>query len=134
MTDTLDPKTRTIGVVVEVDEPYGDVMPGSRPPLIKGFFVEVHLTGIVRKDSLVVPRSAIHNEHLYLVNKDNRLQIKKVSIDLLQAEFAVVSGDISKDDILVISDLVPAIKGMMLSPQTDLDTSKRLNNIVQGVQ
>ena len=134
MTDTLDPKTRTIGVVVEVDEPYGDVMPGSRPPLIKGFFVEVHLTGIVRKDSLVVPRSAIHNEHLYLVNKDNRLQIKKVSIDLLQAEFAVVSGDISKDDILVISDLVPAIKGMMLSPQTDLDTSKRLNNIVQGIQ
>jgi len=132
MSDTLDPKTRTIGVIVEVNNPYGNVMPGSRPPLIKGFFVEVHLTGNSRPNSLVVPRSALHNQHLYIVNTDNRLEIRKVDIDLFQAEFAIVSGEVSKGEQVIISDLVPAIKGMLLSPQADNESTERLKRIAQA--
>jgi len=138
LTDTLDPKTRTIGVIVEVDDPYGNVQPGNRPPLIKGFFVEVHLTGAARPDSLIVPRSALHNNQLYLLNKENRLAFQKVNVELYQPEFAIISAaadnPINAGDNIIISDLVPAIKGMLLSPKQDIDTAERLKRQVEGVQ
>ena len=37
--DTVDPKTHTIGVIVSVEKPYEGVRPGIRPPLVKGMFV-----------------------------------------------------------------------------------------------
>jgi len=147
LTDTLDPKTRTIGVIVEVSDPYSNVIPGSKPPLVKGFFVEVHLQGAPRPDSLIVPRSALHNQHLYLVNKDNRLEIKKIQVELYQPEFAIVSSyhenPLKAGDKVIISDLVPAIKGMLLSAQPDQEASDYLKKInlsannstrVKGVQ
>ena len=142
MTDTLDPKTRTIGVIVEVDNPYDSVTPGSKPPLIKGFFVEVHLQGASRANSLIVPRSALHNQQLYLVNDQNRLEIKKIHIELFQPEFAIIKNikqdngnkPISAGDKLIISDLVPAIKGMLLSPQEDKETTQHLMSRIKGVQ
>ncbi|MCK5649352.1 MAG: hypothetical protein KAI22_10775, partial [Gammaproteobacteria bacterium] len=138
LTDTLDPKTRTIGVIVEVDNPYGNVTPGSRPPLIKGFFVEVHLLGAPRPNSLVVSRSSLHNNQLYLVNEQNRLEIKKVKVELYQPEFAIVTdakvgaqeaeanSPLTAGDQIIISDLVPAIEGMLLKPQTDEGSAERL--------
>jgi multidrug efflux pump subunit AcrA (membrane-fusion protein) len=142
ITDTLDPKTRTIGIIVEVDNPYGSVIPGSKPPLIKGFFVEVHLHGAPRADSLVVPRSALHNQQVYLVNEQNRLEIKKIQVELFQPEFAIISNSkqndnskpISAGDKLIISDLVPAIKGMLLAPQEDKETTQHLMGLIKGVQ
>ncbi len=138
LTDTLDPKTRTIGVIVEVDNPYDNVTPGRRPPLVKGFFVEVHLLGNPRKNSLVVPRSSLHNEQLYRINKDNRLEMVKVKIELYQADFAIVTGltnnkqtPLTAGDKIVISDLVPAIEGMLLSPQDDKNMLKRLTHLVK---
>lgn len=138
LTDTLDPKTRTIGAVVEVDNPYSDVQPGSRPPLIKGFFVEVHLQGAPRPESLVVPRSALHNERLYRVNKQNRLEIINVQVELYQPEFAIIRNAsdsnnqtaLTAGDNIVISDLVPAIEGMLLSPKPDQTTAERLKALI----
>ncbi len=138
LSDTMDPKTRTIGVIVEVDNPYKNVQPGSRPPLIKGFFVEVHLTGAARPDSLVVPRAALHNMQLYVLNEQNRLEIRKVKVELYQPEFAIVSGvapdSLKAGDNIIISDLVPAIEGMLLSPQQDIETGTRLKNLVHGLK
>ncbi len=139
LTDTLDPKTRTIGVIVEVDNPYSEVTPGSKPPLVKGFFVEVHLQGAPRENRLIVPRSALHNTHLYLVNKDSRLEIKKIKVELYQPEYAVIS-DVIEDkkssplkagDKIIISDLLPAIRGMLLSAQDDQDASDYLKALTQ---
>lgn len=38
MSDTIDQKTGTIGVIVRVDTAYSSANPGSRPPLTKGTF------------------------------------------------------------------------------------------------
>ena len=43
MGDSVDPKTRAIEVIVMVDKPYEKAVPGIRPPLTKGMFVEVEL-------------------------------------------------------------------------------------------
>ena len=47
ISDTVDPETRSIGVIVSVPSPYGRVRPGERPPLIKGMFASVELRDLL---------------------------------------------------------------------------------------
>jgi len=117
--DTIDTQTRTVGVIVEVDDPYKDLQPGVRPPLLKGMFVEVELRGRPRTDQLVIPRSAVHNDTVYLIDDENRLALRPVTVKLTQPEFVVLGEGLEAGDQVVISDLVPAIEGMLLQPVSD---------------
>lgn len=125
MSDTLDPDTRTVGVIVEVDRPYANVRPGERPPLVKGLFVEVDLRGPPRDDRLVIPRHALHDGRVYLV-EDGRLVIRHVELESVQPEYAIVAAGIEPGAPVVVSDLVPAIEGMRLEGQADADALARL--------
>jgi len=132
LSDTLDPKTRTVGVIVEVEHPYANVQPGLRPPLVKGLFVEVQVTGSIHDNSIVVPNSALHlnsdtqQQQVYLVNQDNRLEIRPVKIKITQDHFSIIESGLAIDETLVISDLLPAIKNMLLQPHTDKAANQRL--------
>jgi multidrug efflux pump subunit AcrA (membrane-fusion protein) len=119
ISDTIDPKTRTIGAIVKVNDPYVDVKPGIRPPLVKNMFVEAELRATPLKDQIVIPRSALHVDKVYLANKNNRLEIKPVKIKLLQGERAVIESGLSAGERLVVSDLSPAIPNMLLAPVED---------------
>lgn len=130
--DTFDPKTRTIGVIVEVDAPYSQVQPGIRPPLVKGLFLEVNLAGNPMHDRLVIPRSALHQGQVYVINENNRLEIREVKTTLLQPEFAVIASGISEGERIVISDLIPAIEGMLLAPHDDQQAAHRLKQMAEA--
>jgi RND family efflux transporter MFP subunit len=119
MNDTIDPKTRTMGVIVEVDEPYLNVIPGVRPPLVKGMFVEVEIQGKAIANQIVIPRTALHEDKVYLLNKENRLEIRKVETAIIQAEFVSISSGLAGGDKLIVSDLIPAIDGMLLGGMHD---------------
>jgi RND family efflux transporter MFP subunit len=124
--DTLDTKTRTAGVIIEIDDPYSRVQPGIRPPLLKGMFVQALLSGKPREQSLVIPRSALHNGKVYRVTAENRLQLQPVEIGLLQPEYAVVADGLTAGDRIVVSDLLPAIDGMLLRPVDAPEVAKQL--------
>ena len=142
ISDTLDPKTRTIGVIVEVDDPYAKVQPGIRPPLFKGLFVQVDLYGRHRPDSLVIPRLALSDDldedclardsgcngraRIYVVDAANRLEIREVEVGLTQDEYVVIDEGLSAGEQVVVSDLLPAIQGMLLEPLEDTPTEDRL--------
>lgn len=132
LSDTLDPKTRTVGVIVEVEEPYGNIQPGKRPPLVKGLFVEVTLSGKPRPDSIVIPRSALHGHQIYIANAEQRLEIRRVKIDLLQPDFVVVSEGLQADERVITSDLLPAIEGMLLQTHENKDETQRLISAASG--
>jgi RND family efflux transporter MFP subunit len=130
VSDTLDPKTRTVGVIVEVERPYDAVEPGVRPPLLKGLFVEVELRGPQRQGLLIVPRHALRQDRLFIANPENRLEIRKVEISMRQPEFAVIAVGIKEGEQLIISDLIPAIDGMLLKPSEDDAARQRLLDAV----
>jgi multidrug efflux system membrane fusion protein len=119
ISDTLNPKTRTIGVIVEVDAPYANVQPGIRPPLVKGLFVNVELRGRARPDSLVIPRNALHGNTVYWVKSDSRLELRKVEVAMSGTEFAIIRSGLNVGDQIVVSDLQPAIAGMLLKTVDD---------------
>ena len=126
MSDALDPKTRTVGVIIEVDAPYAGMRPGERPPLVKGLFVEVTLLGKPLVNRLIVPRSALHQNHVYIADTDDRLVIRPVVVSLLQPTFAVIASGLKSGERVILSDLVPAIEGMLLQLQEDQQALEQL--------
>ena len=113
-TDSMDTQTRTLGIVVAVDHPLQQIIPGIRPPLSKGMFVSVSIAGKVQPDSIVIPRSAIRSDHAYVMNSQQRLEIRPVQKRFHQNEFSIINHGLKEDDQLVLSDLIPAIDGMLL--------------------
>ncbi|MDX1656247.1 MAG: efflux RND transporter periplasmic adaptor subunit [Candidatus Competibacteraceae bacterium] len=116
---TIDPKTRTVGVIVAVDKPYAQARPGERPPLIKGMFVEVELAGRPYPAAVTVPRSALLAGSVWVADDDNRLQRRAVEVGLVQPDYATIEAGLKPGERVVVSDPVPAIEGMLLAPVVD---------------
>ncbi len=124
--DTIDPKTRTLGIIAAVDDPYKRVVPGSQPPLLKGFFVELELRARALEGRLLVPRAALHDGRLYIADAADRLAIRPVEAGLVQGDLIVIDAGLAPGERVVVSDLIPAIAGMLLSPQDDPALAERL--------
>jgi RND family efflux transporter MFP subunit len=117
--DNVDPETRTMGVVVAVDKPFEKIKPGYRPPLSKGMFVQVVLRGKTQPDRVVVPRSAVRGGAIYIADADNRLRRRAVRVLFHQRRLSVISEGVRPGERVVVSDLVPAVGGMLLAPVVD---------------
>jgi len=124
--ETLDHQTREIRVVVAIDGPYERAVPGIRPPITQGMFCRVELKGPVRRGCLVIPRSALHNTHVFVVDSENRLEKKQIQVNFIQSEFVIVKSGLLEGERLVVSDPAPAITGMKVSPVTDEPLEQRL--------
>lgn len=111
--EAINPTTNTIGLVVKVYNPYGEVLPGKKPPLLQGMFVRVEFV-TAPSQQIVVPRKAIHQGRVYIADKQNNLKIKPVSIARNQGELAVISNGVEIDDRIIITDVVPVIEGQPL--------------------
>jgi multidrug efflux pump subunit AcrA (membrane-fusion protein) len=125
-TDAIDSETRTIGAVVALDKPFEKVIPGQRPPLSKGMFVKVRLLGRVQPQQLVVPRSAVRDGSVLLIDDEQRLAIVPVTPLYSQDTLSVIASGIEAGQQLVVSDLVPAVAGMRLKPEPDLQLERQL--------
>ncbi|MCP4409340.1 MAG: efflux RND transporter periplasmic adaptor subunit [Gammaproteobacteria bacterium] len=126
ISDNVDAQTRTIGVVVAVDNPFEKIIPGFRPPLSKGMFVQVLLRGRAQPERIVVPRSAVRNETVYIADADNRLRRRPVRILFNQGILSIIGEGIEPGDRVVVSDLVPAVSGMLLHTEVDQAMAEQL--------
>lgn len=132
ISDTVDPKTRTIGVIVAVDGAYAKATPGQRPPLTKGMFVEIEIRTRPREATIVVPRAALHGDRVYVVDGKSRLEIRPVTVGLLQGNLAVIDKGIEPGARVIVSDLIPAVAGMLLKPRPDKEVLTRLKADAAG--
>lgn len=125
VSDTIDPKTGTLGVIVEVDDAYSGATPGDRPPLTKGMFVEVEISGPPIA-GIVLPRAAITGDKVRIADADDRLRSVDVQSLFLRDDLALVTGELPDGTRVVMSDLVVPLDGMLLAPVTDDDLAARL--------
>ena len=130
--EQLDAQTRSLKIVVAVDKPYEKMIPGQRPPLVRGMYCQVEFKGTVRKSRIVVPRSALHNGStvqngkVYVLDADNRLRSREVVIEFTQGDFACLTSGLNEGDTLVVSDPSPALDGMLVEPVSDEQLLKTL--------
>ncbi len=130
--DDVDAETRTMGVVVAVNRPFDKIKPGYRPPLSKGMFVQVVLRGKSQAPRLVVPRDTVRGGAVYVADKDDRLRRRQVDVLFSQGAYSVIGVGLEPGERVLVSDLVPAVEGMLLAPRLDQDLTRALAEIGSG--
>ncbi|TLF52309.1 efflux RND transporter periplasmic adaptor subunit [Halomonas urmiana] len=115
----LDPTTRTVRAVVRVEHPYRDARPPDRPPLQRDMYVRTRLSAPSPEPRLVIPASAVHQGEVWLVDAEDRLERRAVSVAFEQGNLAVIASGLAPGDRVVVDDLPAAIAGMALEPRRD---------------
>ncbi|MEM8812274.1 MAG: HlyD family efflux transporter periplasmic adaptor subunit [Pseudomonadota bacterium] len=134
ISDTIDPETRSIGVIVVVEDPYGKLRPGRRPPLIKGMFTQVELRGPEMEGAFLMPRHAVVEDRIKIVGDDDRLAFAPVEIAFVYRDVAVLASPPPAGTRVVVSDLSPAIEGMLLRPMVDEAVETRLDQAARPIE
>ena len=132
ISESLDLKTGAITIYISVDNPYENVIPGKRPPLVTNMYVEVELRGRPVSDRFVIPRSAVHDKKVYISTPENRLEIRSVEVESYMENLAVLSHGLKEGETLVLSDLIPAVEGMLLKSVEAVDILKDLKHQALG--
>ncbi len=119
VTEAMDPKTRTRGLVLTVKDPYGKATPGLRPPLVRDTAVQVVLMGPALDDKIAVPASAVRQGKVMVADADKRLRFKSVKPAYIQGNIMVLKSGLKKGDKVIVSDMPAPVEGMLLAPRPD---------------
>ncbi len=116
----IDQQTRLIHAVAEISDPYGEGASNGMP-LAVGLFVSADIAGVRSQDALVMPREALRNaDQVYVVNGENRLEIRTVEVLSSSADRVLVSEGVAAGERVVTSTLPNAVDGMLVQPITAL--------------
>ncbi|MBL4829134.1 MAG: HlyD family secretion protein [Aliivibrio sp.] len=113
ISETVDPNQATVGIILEIEQDYRTLKPGSLPPLVNGMFVKATIEG-ESSAQWVIPESALHGHQIYLLSGDSRLIIHPVKILFRRDNQVVISSDFAAQPQLILNDILPAINGMKL--------------------
>ena len=106
--------TRTMHTEVNVDNPTGVLYPGM--------YAEATLTLDRSNDALTVPLQAVdltgNQAMIFLVDPNNRIQQRKITLGVQDANDAEVLNGLNEGDRVVISDRSGLKPGMDVKPQT----------------
>ncbi len=106
----LDPTTRTIRLVVQVDDPYG--LNSGKSPLLVGSYASVVIAARDFDGESVIPRPALRdNDQVWVVDNET---VSIRNVDVLTAEQGTVylSGGLMPGDRVVVSSLAVVTEGM----------------------
>lgn len=105
----LDPKTKMVNLVAEVQAPYAQ--PQGTPPLIIGLFVEAEIAGHEMDDIAMLPRAALQaDDVVYLVDAEQRLVRQEVEVVRIVGEDAYVGG-LASGDVICTDAVARVLEG-----------------------
>ena len=93
-------------------------------------FCEVELRGAPHTGQLVVPRNAVYDGHVYVLDAENRLRRRPVGVRSIQGSAAWLEDGLEEGERVVVSDPTPAIEGMLIKP---VDASHTLELLIAEV-
>ena len=133
--DAMDTETRTMGLIFIVKNQTGLNREVQKRPLVKGMFCEVELQGKMLKDVLVIPRSAVQPGNIvYLLSDDKKLLKRVIEPGFTIENLMVVKNGLKAGETLILSDVIPAVAGILLDPVEDKSAVEQLMIEAQGAQ
>jgi len=111
----MDERTRTLPVVVEVEEP-GDPKTERRRPfrLRPGMFVTVRILGKEIKQAFKIPRHTVHADDIVYLVHENRLVFRPVRVIRRFKESVLIDEGLSDGERIVKTPLPAASDGMLV--------------------
>jgi len=109
---SVDQQTRLIYAVAEIEDPYGTGSDNGTPIAV-GMFVSAEIAGVTSQRAMVLPRIALrHSDKVYVINDENRLEIRTVRILSTSEDIVLVSHGVEPGDKVVTSTIPAAVDGM----------------------
>lgn len=136
VSESIDPTRNTISLTVAVNNPYEAVIPGVRPPLLKGMYAAVEFFA-PPQDALVLPRKAVHQGRVYVATPADgedhyRLEIRPVEIAYQQGQLVIVESGVRTGEQVIVTDVVPVMEGLPVKPIVANDAEQQLTREAIG--
>ena len=110
----IDPITRMVNLIAVFKN---DFIETDKPNLPIGLFVEAKIDGIILENIFRIPISAIsENNEIFIVDKNNQLQSRRISVLKKYNEFAIVKDSLKPGERLVITKISTASNGITVNP------------------
>ena len=111
----LDPRTRLINVIAELDDPYGTGADDG-VPMAPGLFVNARIQGQLIEDVKVAPRAGLRgDDRVFIGNpKEGTLSIRQVSVVHADETGAHLSDGVEVGELAVVSPIQAAFDGMRI--------------------
>jgi RND family efflux transporter MFP subunit len=108
----MDERTRTLPMVIEVDE-LATATPETNPFRLRpGMFVTIRIKGKQIDNAFVVPRHVVYPGDVVYIVKENHLQIKEVKILRSYKDSVIIVEGLSEGDLVVKTPLSSVKEGM----------------------
>ena len=110
----IDPVTRMINLIAVFKN---DFIESDKPNLPIGLFVEAKIDGITLKNIFEIPINSISEDNeVYIVNKDNQLELRELTILKKYSEFVIIKDGLKAGERIVTSKLSTASNGIKVTP------------------
>ena len=110
----MEEKTRTLPIVVEIDETLATVSNQSTSLLRPGMFVAVKIKGIKIDQAFMLPRHVVYPEDVVYTIQDDRLKIKPVHILRNFKDSVIIEKGLADGERIIITPLSSATDGMLV--------------------
>ncbi|MBH79847.1 MAG: hypothetical protein CMQ49_04970 [Gammaproteobacteria bacterium] len=110
----IDTATRMVHVIARVSNEE------QKAPLSVGLFVDADIEGLLAKDVVVLPRTALRNgNRLLVVDDDNKLRYRDIEPLRLYRDEVLIKSGLRAGERVCLSPLQTAIDGMPVNPVLD---------------
>jgi RND family efflux transporter MFP subunit len=110
----MDERTRTLPVVIEVDEVANPYQNSNLLRLRPGMFVNVEIKGREMEHVFVLPRHLVYPGDVVYTVEDKRLKFKPVKILRTYKDSVIVGDGLSEGDLIIKTPLSAASDGMLV--------------------
>jgi multidrug efflux pump subunit AcrA (membrane-fusion protein) len=108
----MDQRTRTLPVVVEVDEGTDAAVSEGGMRLRPGMFVTIKIKGKAIDQAFVLPRHVVYPGDVVYTLANDRLKMKDVGILRTYKDSVIINEGISEGDQIIKTPLSGAVDGM----------------------
>ncbi|XQF91230.1 efflux RND transporter periplasmic adaptor subunit [Pseudoalteromonas espejiana] len=117
----VDNATRMSSLVVRINDPYG--LKTKQPAIKFGSYVQVNFAGAMLNNIYRLPQSLVNNQTVWIVNDQQELEPRKVTVVREEGEYFYISSGLNADDKLVITLPEYPQKGMQVKVAGMADAS-----------
>ena len=120
----IDPRTRMINAIAQIEDPYGRERGSAHPPLAVGMFVRAEIQGKRVRDMVRLPRSVLRGEDtVYVVEGDGTLRFRTIDVFRSERETVLIRDGLESGERVCTSPLEAAVDGMRVRIMDEGPTS-----------